>query len=99
MIWRMSSSQQQTATLSSPAASASSAVLVTATNSRRGVIIFNEGSTALYLAFAATATTSAYTTQVAANGVFTLDPVSNYGGPISGIWAGSPTGNARVTVW
>lgn len=89
----------QTATLASPAASASTAVLLPATANRRGAIIFNEGSTALYLAFAATATVTAYTTQVAVNGVFVLDPASGYAGPISGIWAGSPTGNARTTVW
>ena len=92
--------EQQTATLSSPAAANTSAVLVAASANRKGVIITNEGSTILYLAFAATATTTAYTVQVpATTGVFTLDPTAGYGGPISGIWAGSPTGNARVTVW
>lgn len=92
--------QSQTANLTSPAASASTAVLVAASANRKGVIITNEGSTILYLAFAATASTSAYTVQVpATTGQFTLDPTSGYGGPISGIWAGSPTGNARVTTW
>lgn len=98
---RMSATvEQQTASLTSPAASASTAVLVAASSNRKGVIITNEGSTILYLAFAATASTTAYTVQVpATTGQFTLDPTAGYGGPISGIWAGSPTGNARVTVW
>lgn len=92
--------ETQTAALSSPAAASTSAVLVAASSNRKGVIITNEGSTILYLAFAATATTTAYTVQVpATTGQFTLDPTAGYGGPISGIWAGSPTGNARVTVW
>lgn len=92
--------QTQTATLTSPAASATTALLLAATGNRRGVIVYNEGSTVLYLAFAATATVSAYTVQVpATTGVWTYDPTSGYGGPISGIWAGSPTGNARVTAW
>ena len=95
----MATSQAQTATLTSPAASASSAVLLTATNSRRGVIIYNDGSTILYVAFAGTASTSAYTVQIAAGASWALDPSSGYGGVISGIWAGSPTGNARVTAW
>jgi hypothetical protein len=96
----MSASGTQTATLASPAASATTAVLLGASQSRRGAVIFNEGSTILYLAFAATASLTAYTVQVAATtGVFVLDPAANYAGPISGIWAGSPTGNARTTVW
>lgn len=88
----------QTATLNSPSAANTTAVLVAASGSRKGVYIFNEGSTVLYLAFATTASTTAYTTQVAVNGVFTMGDVV-YGGPISGIWAGTPTGNARVTFW
>lgn len=95
----MSVAGAQTATLNSPAAAATTAVLIAASQSRRGAMIFNEGSTALYLAFAATATVTAYTVQVAVNGVFVLDPAANYAGPISGIWAGAPTGNARTTVW
>ncbi len=90
----------QTATLASPAAAATTAVLIPGGANRKGAMIVNEGSTILYLAFAATASVTAYTVQVAATtGVFVLDPASNYAGPISGIWAGSSTGNARTTVW
>lgn len=95
----MSVSGAQIATLASPAAAATTAVLLAASQSRRGAVIFNEGSTILYIAFAATASVTAYTTQVAIGGVFVLDPAANYAGPIAGIWAGSPTGNARTTVW
>jgi hypothetical protein len=96
----MSAIGAQTATLASPAAAATTAVLLAASQSRRGAVIVNEGSTILYLAFAATASLTAYTVQVpATTGTFVLDPAANYAGPISGIWAGSPTGNARTTVW
>lgn len=96
----MSAIGAQTATLASPAAAATTAVLLAASQNRRGAMIFNEGSAILYLAFAATATVTAYTVQVpATTGVFVLDPAAGYAGPISGIWAGSPTGNARTTVW
>ena len=87
----------QTATLTQPAASATAAVLLAASK-RNGFIITNDGSTALFLAFAATATVTAYTVQLATSGVYTSSDV-NYSGVVSGIWSGSPTGNARVTVW
>lgn len=89
----------QTATLTQPAAANTSAVLVAASNSRHGVYIFNGGSTTLNIAFAGTASAAIFTTQIATGTGWNLDPASNYGGPISGIWSGSPTGNAAVTVW
>lgn len=94
----MSTISTQSAVLTSPAASASTSVLLAANAGRRGATIFNEGSTVLYLAFAATASVTAYTVQIAVNGYYEL-PVNLYGGVISGIWAGAPTGNARVTAW
>lgn len=87
----------QLATLTQPAASASTGVLLAA-GQRHGFIIVNDGSTALFLAFAATATVTAYTVQVAAAGTYSSSDVA-YSGVVSGIWSGSPTGNARVTVW
>jgi hypothetical protein len=91
------SPSSQTATLTQPAASATTAVLLAA-GKRNGFIIVNDGSTALFLAFAATATVTAYTIQVAATASYASSD-ENYSGVISGIWTGSPTGNARVTVW
>lgn len=88
----------QTGTITSPAASATTGVLLAANGARNGFSIFNEGSTVLYVAFAATASVTAYTVQVAVGGSVTFDPAT-YGGVVSGIWAGSPTGNARVTAW
>lgn len=101
MISAMSATvQTQSATLATVAASATTGVIFAANGNRKGLVVYNEGSTVLYLAFAATATTSAYTVQVpATTGIWTYDPTSGYGGVISGIWAGSPTGNARTTAW
>jgi hypothetical protein len=87
----------QTAALTQPAASATTAVLLAASN-RHGFVITNDGSTTLFLAFAATATATAYTVPIAAGASYSSSDV-NYGGVISGIWSGAPTGNARVTAW
>lgn len=82
-------------TNTSPAASGTTGVLLAANRGRKGATIWNEGSTVLYIAFAATATLTAYVAQVAPGGYYELPP-SRYTGAVSGIWAGSPTGNARV---
>lgn len=94
----MSTYVTQSAVITSPAASATSVPILAAAGSRRGFTVFNEGSTVLYLAFAATASVTAYTVQIAVNGYYEMPPVV-YGGAVSGIWAGAPTGNARVTAW
>jgi hypothetical protein len=94
----MSTTPTQTAVIASVNASATSVPVLAASGARRGATVFNEGSTVLYLAFAATASVTAYTVQVAVNGYYEL-PTNLYGGVISGIWAGSPTGAARVTSW
>lgn len=88
----------QTATLNNVNASASTGVIFTANGARKMATVFNEGSTVLYLAFAATASLTAYTVQVAVGGYYEL-PQPVYGGVVSGIWAGSPTGAARTSWW
>jgi hypothetical protein len=87
----------QTASVTSVASSATSVQLFAAAGTVRGRTIFNESTAVLYVAFAATASTSAYTVQVAAGGYYEL-PGSIYGGVVSGIWA-SANGNARLTSW
>lgn len=94
----MTTTAPQTATLTQPPAANTTAVLLAANGARKGVIIQNDGSTALSLAFASTASATAYTILIPAAGSWTMGDFV-YGGPISGIWAGSPTGNARVTTW
>lgn len=94
----MSSLGPQTAALASVNASATTVVLFAATANARGRVIQNDGSTPLFVAFAATATATAYTVQIAAGASYTFAD-SCYSGVVSGIWSGSPTGAARLTSW
>lgn len=93
----MSTTPSQTATLASPATSTSSAVLLAAAGNRKMATIVNDSAGVLFVAFAATASASAYTVRVASNGYYEL-PQPVYGGVISGI-LDTGTGNARVTSW
>jgi hypothetical protein len=83
------------ATLSSVASSASSVALLASNSARRGMLVFNDSTAVLFLAYAATATTSAYTVQITPNGYWEM-PKPIYPGAISGIWA-SANGNLRIT--
>lgn len=83
------------ATLSSVPSSATSVTLLAANANRRKFIIINAGSKILYVAYAATATTSAYTISIAANGVYESE-VNDYTGVISGIW-NAVNGAAKIT--
>lgn len=84
-----------TAVLTSVASSASTVVLKAANTARRGLSVFNDSTAALYLAFAATASTSAFTVKIGAGSHYEM-PTPVYTGAVSGIWA-SANGNARVT--
>jgi len=64
--------------------------------SRKGAYFFNDSTAVLYLAYAATASTTAYTVQIPANSFFEMPPEPVFTGAISGIWA-SANGNARIT--
>jgi hypothetical protein len=88
------------AVLSSAAQSASSGVVFAANAARRGFVIVNEQPASeqgesLYLAFAATATITAYTKRLGPGE--TWERQGGYTGVISGIWSAAGTGAARVT--
>jgi hypothetical protein len=87
-------SNPSTAAISSVSVSTTSATLSASSSARKGLTIYNGASGALYVAFAATATTSAYTVQVAAGGYYEVP--FGYTGAVSGILA-SGTGSALVT--
>lgn len=89
------SSRPATATLTSVPSSATSVSILAANAARRQVIVVNESSKTLFLAFAATATQTAYTVSVAGGATY-VSPINSYTGVISGIWA-TANGNARVT--
>lgn len=84
------------ATLSSVAGSATTVSILASNAARKGATVYNDSTQILYLAFAASATTSAYTVQIASQGFWEMAGPSMYTGAISGIWA-SANGNARIT--
>ncbi len=84
-----------TSTLTSVASSATTVSLLALNGARKGLYVFNESTAILYIAYAATASLTAYTTQIPANSLFEM-PLPAYTGAISGIWA-SANGNARIT--
>lgn len=85
-----------TATLANVASSATSVTLLASNANRKNAVFFNDSTAVLYLKFGATASTSSYTVQIAANGYYELPVGKIYTGIIDGIWA-SANGNARVT--
>ena len=71
--------------------------LLAANSDRKGCVIFNDSSAILYVAFAAIATTSAFTYRITPYATLELFGDKNYAGAISGIWASDAGGNARIT--
>lgn len=84
-----------TATLSSVASSITSAVALASNPNRKGVSLFNDSTKIAYVAFAATASASAFTIKLPAGALYEKDyPI--YTGVISVIWAAAQ-GFLRVT--
>lgn len=90
-VWSFASN----AALTQVGCSATSVSLLAANTARKGVIIVNTSSAVLYVAFAATATTTAFTYQLGSGQSLTL--TIPYQGAISGIWASSSGGDAVIT--
>lgn len=87
-----------TSTLTSVNGNNTSVQLLAANSSRSGAYFYNDSTAILYLALtSASATTSAYTVQIGANGYYELpSDGSIYTGIITAIWA-SATGAVRIT--
>lgn len=83
-----------TGTITSSTSAATTAVLKAANTARLGLSIFNDSTAILYVAFAATASTTVYSIRVEANGY--VEVPFGYTGVVSGIWA-TANGAARVT--
>lgn len=83
-----------TATLTSVSLTTSSQVLLAANTNRRGFMIYNDSLNMLFVAFAATASTTAFSTKIQAGGAY--EPGIDYTGIISGI-ASTASGAARIT--
>jgi len=77
--------------------SVTSVVLLAANAARRQFTIFNSSSKLLSIAFAATASATAFTTQLPSGGLYE-SPADGYTGVVSGIWAGADaTKSAHIT--
>ena len=88
-------SRPANSTITSVGSSIASVTLAAANAARRQLVIQNNSTKVLYIAFAATATSSAYTVKLAAGGVYE-SPLNGYTGIVTGIWA-AVNGNAIVT--
>jgi hypothetical protein len=86
---------EATATLTLVAGSASSVSILAANANRKGFILVNDNNTVAKMAFAATATATAYTLKMQPNSVYE-SPERVYTGAISAIWNAAGTGNGMV---
>lgn len=88
-------SRPASAVLTSVPSSITSVVLLAANAARRGGVIYNDSTKELKIAFAATASASAFTIKLPPAGTYELQE-DGYTGVISGIWQ-AVNGNARIT--
>jgi len=88
-------SRPANATLTTVVASTTSQVLVAANAARRRLVVHNDGTGAIFVAFAATATTAAFTYEIGGNNTWD-GPLNDYTGVVSIIRSGG-TSNVRVT--
>ena len=95
LITTLSGTPPATATLSTVAASVTSVTVLAANANRKKAYIVNNSTSKLWLAFAATASKTAFTVTLAANAEFETD-LQGYTGIITGLW-NVATGNAQVT--
>lgn len=87
----------QTARVTNVAASGSNQTLLAENHPGRiGAAVFNDADQPLYLKYGATASAASFTVKIGAGGHWEM-PTPIYTGRIDGLWAGPPTGAARVT--
>ena len=84
-----------TATLTSVPASITSVVLAAANANRKQITIVNAGTKNLFVAFAATATTGAFSFELPSQTSY-VSSLNGYTGVISGIW-NAANGAAKIT--
>jgi hypothetical protein len=84
-----------TAVLTSVAASITTVVIKASNPLRKALIVYNDSTSPLYLAFAATSSLSAFTLKITGNSSYEFQYPA-YTGVVAGIWDAA-TGNARVT--
>lgn len=90
-----SASVTTTATLSQVAAAVTSTQLLTSNANRRGIMLYNDSTKIAYVAFAATASTSAFSIKLPPGSLYEKEePI--YTGTISAVWSGA-NGNMQIT--
>lgn len=87
--------QSDSATLSNASSSGTNATLLSANAARKGVIIFNDGGTNLFLKYGATASATSFTYKIAGFNTWEM-PRPSYTGQIDGI-ADTANGTWRIT--
>ena len=88
-------SRPASSTLTSVTASVTSVTLLASNAARRRVIVFNDGAKTLFVAFAATASATAFTVAIAGQSTY-QGVLDDYTGIITGIWT-AVSGSARIT--
>jgi hypothetical protein len=89
-------SQTPTATVTSVAGAATTTQLLALNTSRTGAYFYNDSTSVAYLAFATSASTTAYTIQMAAQTFYEMPTIPVYTGAIFCIWA-TAAGSMRIT--
>lgn len=84
-----------TATLANVTAAVATTVLRAANTARRGLLIFNDSTSVLYVNFGSAASSTAFTVKLAGGAYYEMPPTV-YTGAINGIWV-TANGAARVT--
>ena len=83
------------ATVSQVASSATVVTLMASNALRRGLCVFNDSSSVLYIKFGSSASATSYTVKLDAGGYYEM-PANLYSGAVTGIWV-SANGYAYVT--
>ena len=82
--------------ITSATAAITSTTVLPANTNRKAAYFYNDSTAILYLAFAATASITAYTVQIGINGYYEMPVPTLYTGLITGIWS-TANGAVRIT--
>lgn len=93
----ISGNNASSASITSIARSNVTGVFLAANSSRKGVIFHNDSGGVVYVAFAATASTTSFTFRMTSQETVFLNKTPIYTGIISGIWNSGGAGNMLIT--
>lgn len=85
------------AAISSINQSPTSQVVLASNANRKGLYLYNDSGAKLYVAYSATASSSAFTLLLSANTGQEIDSTKVYTGIISGVWASGTGGKLQIT--